>query len=81
MRIKHAYNTVIKPESRRNYDFGNRTSNYSTSETNRSSTIQEEEEFYGFGITLVLVFFLSLFLFLFFILYVRNPYDCYFLYH
>ncbi|KAJ8642380.1 hypothetical protein MRB53_019074 [Persea americana] len=49
MRIKHAYNMLMNPESQRKYDFRNRTSNYSTSESNRSSTAQDEEDFYGFG--------------------------------
>ncbi|KAF8397440.1 hypothetical protein HHK36_016357 [Tetracentron sinense] len=51
MRIKHAYNTLLNSESRRKYDVGNRTSDYSysTAERNQSRNAQEEEEFYGFG--------------------------------
>lgn len=46
MRIKHAYNTIMSPESQRKYHFRNRSSDYSNSERNRST--QDEEEFYGF---------------------------------
>ncbi|KAK2642718.1 hypothetical protein Ddye_024481 [Dipteronia dyeriana] len=45
MRIKHAYNTLLKSDSRRKYDYGNRSSDFSYS----SQTTQDEEEFYGFG--------------------------------
>ncbi|XP_058099341.1 uncharacterized protein LOC131243780 isoform X2 [Magnolia sinica] len=50
MRIKHAYNTLLNSESKRNYDFGNRTSGYSNSasEKSRSRNGQDEEDFYGF---------------------------------
>ncbi|TXG74099.1 hypothetical protein EZV62_002678 [Acer yangbiense] len=45
MRIKHAYNTLLKSDSRRKYEYGNRSSDFSYS----SQTTQDEEEFYGFG--------------------------------
>uniref|UniRef100_A0A5B7AD39 J domain-containing protein n=1 Tax=Davidia involucrata TaxID=16924 RepID=A0A5B7AD39_DAVIN len=49
MRIKHAYNTVLNSESRRKYDSGNHTSNYSYSTAGRNqSRNADEEEFYGF---------------------------------
>lgn len=50
MRIKHAYNTLLNSDSRRKYDYGNRTSDYSysTADRSRSRTTQDEEEFYGF---------------------------------
>ncbi|KAH9701378.1 J domain-containing protein [Citrus sinensis] len=47
MRIKHAYNTLLNSESRRKYDSGNRTSDFSYS-TGPSQNAQDEE-FYGFG--------------------------------
>lgn len=47
MRIKHAYNTLLNSESRRKYDSGNRTSDFSYS-TGPSQNVQDEE-FYGFG--------------------------------
>ncbi|KAL9415933.1 hypothetical protein AB3S75_039181 [Citrus x aurantiifolia] len=46
MRIKHAYNTLLNSESRRKYDSGNRTSDFSYS-TGPSQNVQDEE-FYGF---------------------------------
>ncbi|KAK9176094.1 hypothetical protein WN944_028107 [Citrus x changshan-huyou] len=46
MRIKHAYNTLLNSESRRKYDSGNRTSDFSYS-TGPSQNAQDEE-FYGF---------------------------------
>ncbi|GMP89427.1 hypothetical protein CsSME_00041020 [Camellia sinensis var. sinensis] len=51
MRIKHAYNTLLNSESRRRYESGNGTSDYSysTAGRNQSRNTQEEEEFYGFG--------------------------------
>ncbi|XWS53093.1 hypothetical protein CRYUN_Cryun11dG0128100 [Craigia yunnanensis] len=50
MRIKHAYNTLLNSESRRRYNSGNRTSDFSYSGTQRSqSTNVQDEEFYGFG--------------------------------
>ncbi|KAH1109004.1 hypothetical protein J1N35_012772 [Gossypium stocksii] len=50
MRIKHAYNTLLNSESRRRYNPGNRTSDFSYSGTQRSqSPNTQEEEFYGFG--------------------------------
>lgn len=49
MRIKHAYNTLLNSESRRRYNPGNRTSDFSYSRTQRSqSPNTQEEEFYGF---------------------------------
>lgn len=47
MRIKHAYNTLLNSGSRRKYDSGNRTSDFSYS-TGPSQNAQDEE-FYGFG--------------------------------
>jgi len=50
MRIKHAYNTLMSSESRRKYNTGNRRSDYSYSDAQRSeSTKTQDEEFYGFG--------------------------------
>ncbi|KAJ0083388.1 hypothetical protein Patl1_31294 [Pistacia atlantica] len=51
MRIKHAYSTLLNSESRRKYDFGNRSSDfsYTTGQRNQSTNAQDEEEFYGFG--------------------------------
>ncbi|XP_017626049.1 uncharacterized protein LOC108469624 isoform X1 [Gossypium arboreum] len=50
MRIKHAYNTLLNSESRRRYNPGNRTSDFSYSGTQQSqSPNTQEEEFYGFG--------------------------------
>lgn len=46
MRIKHAYNTLLNSESRRKYDSGNRTSDFSYS--TGSSQSAQDEEFYGF---------------------------------
>ncbi|KAJ9565321.1 hypothetical protein OSB04_001287 [Centaurea solstitialis] len=43
LRIKHAYNTVLNPDSRRKYDSG------STSASGTSYKPVEDEEFYGFG--------------------------------
>ncbi|XP_021894547.1 dnaJ homolog subfamily B member 8 isoform X2 [Carica papaya] len=48
MRIKHAYNTLMKSESRRKYASGNQTSDFSYSQRSRSTSTAEEEEFYGF---------------------------------
>ncbi|XWS28801.1 hypothetical protein CRYUN_Cryun25bG0102300 [Craigia yunnanensis] len=49
MRIKHAYNTLLNSESRRRYNSGNRTSDFSYSGTQRrQSTNVQDEEFYGF---------------------------------
>lgn len=50
MRIKYAYNTLMNSESRRKYDSGTHSSNYSYSnaEKNQSRNAQEEE-FYGLG--------------------------------
>ncbi|XP_022732445.1 chaperone protein DnaJ isoform X2 [Durio zibethinus] len=49
MRIKHAYNILLNSESRRRYNYGNRTSDFSYSGTQRSqSTNVQDEEFYGF---------------------------------
>ncbi|XVF68830.1 hypothetical protein PTKIN_Ptkin11bG0032500 [Pterospermum kingtungense] len=48
MRIKHAYNTLLNSESRKRYNSGNRTSDFSYSGTQRSqSTNVQEEDFYG----------------------------------
>ncbi|KAJ4725760.1 Chaperone DnaJ [Melia azedarach] len=49
MRIKHAYNTLLNSESRRKYDSGNRTSDfsYSTAQGFGNQNTQDEE-FYGF---------------------------------
>ncbi|XP_075634105.1 uncharacterized protein LOC142606662 isoform X2 [Castanea sativa] len=50
MRIKHAYNTLMSSESWRKYNTGNRRSDYSYSDAQRSeSTKTQDEEFYGFG--------------------------------
>lgn len=51
MRIKHAYNTLLNSESRKRYETGNQTSDYSysTARRNQSWNTQDEEEFYGFG--------------------------------
>jgi len=51
MRIKHAYNTLLDSESRRRYEAGNQTSDYSysTAGRNQSQNTQDEEEFYGIG--------------------------------
>ncbi|XP_052180150.1 uncharacterized protein LOC127793450 isoform X2 [Diospyros lotus] len=51
MRIKHAYNTLLNSESRRRYESGNRSSDYSysTAGRNQSRNTQDEEEFYGLG--------------------------------
>lgn len=51
MRIKHAYNTLLNSESRKKYDSGNRGSDFSYSNAQRSKSrvTEEEEEFYGFG--------------------------------
>ncbi|KAJ6428524.1 hypothetical protein OIU84_023862 [Salix udensis] len=50
MRIKHAYNTLLNSESRRKYDAGNSSGfSYSTSQKTQSSSIQDEEDFYGLG--------------------------------
>ncbi|XP_044483302.1 chaperone protein DnaJ-like isoform X2 [Mangifera indica] len=50
MRIKHAYSTLLNSESRRKYDSGNRTSDfsYSSGQRSQSTNVQDEEEFYGF---------------------------------
>ncbi|XP_075634107.1 uncharacterized protein LOC142606662 isoform X4 [Castanea sativa] len=49
MRIKHAYNTLMSSESWRKYNTGNRRSDYSYSDAQRSeSTKTQDEEFYGF---------------------------------
>ncbi|KAF3969552.1 hypothetical protein CMV_006668 [Castanea mollissima] len=49
MRIKHAYNMLMSSESRRKYNTGNRRSDYSYSDAQRSeSTKTQDEEFYGF---------------------------------
>ncbi|XVE79543.1 hypothetical protein DITRI_Ditri14bG0067100 [Diplodiscus trichospermus] len=49
MRIKHAYNTLLNSESRRRYNSGDRTSDFSYSGTQRSQgTNVQDEEFYGF---------------------------------
>ncbi|KAK7855464.1 chaperone protein dnaj [Quercus suber] len=50
MRIKHAYNMLMSSESRRKYNTGNRRSDYSYSDAQRSETTKtQDEEFYGFG--------------------------------
>lgn len=46
MRIKHAYNTLVNPDSRTQYDSRNRKSDFSYSTPGGG---QEEEDFYGFG--------------------------------
>ncbi|KAH7667929.1 DnaJ domain-containing protein [Dioscorea alata] len=47
MRIKHAYNTLLNPDSKYKYAYS--SSDYTqTSERNRKTTTQEED-FYGFG--------------------------------
>ncbi|KAJ0021538.1 hypothetical protein Pint_32777 [Pistacia integerrima] len=58
MRIKHAYSTLLNSESRRKYDFGNRSSDfsYTTGQRSRSTNAQDEEEFYGFGVVLFMFF-------------------------
>ncbi|KAM7259426.1 hypothetical protein ACFE04_015167 [Oxalis oulophora] len=53
MRIKHAYNTLLNSQSRRNYDTWKGGSDYSYSTTQRGGQGQgrkykDEEEFYGF---------------------------------
>nr|XP_023920682.1 uncharacterized protein LOC112032156 isoform X2 [Quercus suber]POF00056.1 chaperone protein dnaj [Quercus suber] len=49
MRIKHAYNMLMSSESRRKYNTGNRRSDYSYSDAQRSETTKtQDEEFYGF---------------------------------
>ncbi|KAJ6944859.1 hypothetical protein NC651_000020 [Populus alba x Populus x berolinensis] len=51
MRIKHAYNTLLNSESRRKYDAGNSSSfSYSSGQKTQSSSIQDEEDFYGLGV-------------------------------
>ncbi|KAK9158840.1 hypothetical protein Scep_005414 [Stephania cephalantha] len=49
MRIKHAYNTLMKSDTRRKYDFGGGASDYSYSTSGRSQARngQDEEDFYG----------------------------------
>ncbi|XAR60639.1 hypothetical protein NMG60_11034093 [Bertholletia excelsa] len=49
LRIKHAYNTLLKSESRRRYASGDRASDYSTTGRNQTRNTQDEEEFYGLG--------------------------------
>ncbi|XP_038692352.1 chaperone protein DnaJ isoform X1 [Tripterygium wilfordii] len=51
MRIKHAYNTLLNSDSRRKYDSGNRSSDfsYSTSQREQRRKSQDDEDFYGFG--------------------------------
>lgn len=51
MRIKLAYNTLLNSESQRRYNRGNRASDFSYSDTQRSQRkdTKDEEEFYGFG--------------------------------
>ncbi|KAJ0540408.1 putative DnaJ domain, Chaperone J-domain superfamily [Helianthus annuus] len=44
LRIKHAYNTVLNPDSRKKYDSGNRAS-----QTYNYKPSAEADEFYGFG--------------------------------
>ncbi|CAH2057509.1 unnamed protein product, partial [Thlaspi arvense] len=45
LRIKHAYNTLLKSESRRRYASGDRASDYSTTGRNQTRNTQDEEEF------------------------------------
>ncbi|CAA0820070.1 Chaperone DnaJ-domain superfamily protein [Striga hermonthica] len=47
MRIKHAYNILLNPESRSRYNTGDRTSDFSYS--NGRNKNAQEEEFYGLG--------------------------------
>uniref|UniRef100_A0A1D1YTB9 Chaperone protein DnaJ n=1 Tax=Anthurium amnicola TaxID=1678845 RepID=A0A1D1YTB9_9ARAE len=51
MRIKHAYNSLIDPNSQQKTNFSNSRSDYSdtTSGKNRGWKREEAEEFYGFG--------------------------------
>ncbi|KAL9235326.1 hypothetical protein vseg_010091 [Gypsophila vaccaria] len=49
MRIKHAYNTLVSPDSRKKYDYGSSTSGASYSSAGRSRSATEDEDFYGFG--------------------------------
>ncbi|GKV32920.1 hypothetical protein SLEP1_g41484 [Rubroshorea leprosula] len=51
MRIKLAYNTLLNSESQRRFNTGNRASDFSYSDTQRSQRkdSENEEEFYGFG--------------------------------
>ncbi|XP_044505115.1 chaperone protein DnaJ-like isoform X4 [Mangifera indica] len=50
MRIKRAYGTLLNSESRRKYDYSNRTSDfsYSTGQRSQSTNAQTGEQFYGF---------------------------------
>lgn len=49
MRIKHAYNSLVNPDFRTNYDSRDRWSDFSSSTAGRGQGTQEEEEFYGLG--------------------------------
>ena len=67
MRIKHAYNTLVNPDSRTRYDSRDRKSDFSYSSAGRGQGTQEEEEFYGLGTSLSLIIYPFIF-FLFFLL-------------
>lgn len=52
MRIKHAYNTLLKSDSQKKYGSGNQTSDYSYSAAGADRRSKDEEDFYGLGTTI-----------------------------
>jgi DnaJ-class molecular chaperone len=55
MRIKHAYNTLLKSESRRKYDSETSSSDYSYSTAGRRYNRADDEEFYGLGTSYIYI--------------------------
>ncbi|KAJ6845939.1 dnaJ-like protein subfamily B member 9 [Iris pallida] len=49
MRIKHAYNTLVNPETRNKYDYSKTSSDFSRNADGNRNYSNQEEEFYGFG--------------------------------
>ncbi|WOG89148.1 hypothetical protein DCAR_0208384 [Daucus carota subsp. sativus] len=49
MRIKHAYNTLLKSDSQKKYGSGNQTSDYSYSAAGADRRSKDEDDFYGLG--------------------------------
>ncbi|KAG7606671.1 DnaJ domain [Arabidopsis thaliana x Arabidopsis arenosa] len=49
LKIKHAYTTLINPDSRRKYGSDSRATGSSTGQTSRKGNSQVEEDFYGLG--------------------------------
>lgn len=49
MRIKHAYNTLVNPETKNKYDYSKNSSEFSRKADGNRNYSNQEEEFYGFA--------------------------------